>query len=270
MPRAGVNVPQASGNRIPWFYFVRFDLGSTYRYTTCPIDATLSIDGGSHTWTTYPMKVENLSQTSQSPLDISYISIGNLNQAWNLIAFGPSQFRELPVLVWLVQFDPTDFDNGVLTVVGSPEMFVGRTAGADMGKDGWLKITLNPHVSSWNTLALTIINPNCRYVYKDGDTCQYVGVLPSCLRTRSDCNAHGNLARFGGSDFMPSVDVSLQWGQQALNLSNNPLGPDPNTPADPPPAVNLTPLAAPRMRISHPHATIGDPDHFASDPLPKK
>lgn len=340
MPRGGVDVTQATGNLIPWQFFLKIELPSgTFRYTDYGYNVSANLDGGVQTYLAYPFKVENLSQTSQSPLDVSYVSIGNLDQAWNAKAFGTDAFREMPVSVWLVQFDPADFNNGILTPVGDPQMFVGRTAGADMGQDGWLKVTLNPHRSSWNSLALTVINPNCPYWYMDLDTCQYgplaaptglalspiggslgagtyfyqvtalgfagetlgstqqsitiagsqgvdltwnvvpfaksynvygrttgagklkianttlltyndvttgspsgalpstntTGLLPSCLRTRTDCAIHENLMHFGGADWMPDIDISLQWGAETLRLTTNPLGPDPNvTPLVPP------------------------------------
>lgn len=245
MPRAGVDATQAAGNLIPFEYFVRIDLpGGTIRYTTFGRDVTLDIDGSPQLWSAYQMQVASLSQTSESPLDVSYLSIGNLDQAWNLSAFGSDQFREIAAYVFLAQFDPAVFP-GTLTVLGKPKMFAGRTAGADQGADGWLKVTLNPYGASWNALTLTVINPNCRYFYKDAETCQYVGGLPTCLRTRSDCSVHGNLIHFGGADWMPQIDISLQWGSIAVAPTANPLGPLPNTIAVPPPSL----LGVPRMPV---------------------
>lgn len=38
----------------------------------------------------------------------------------------------------------------------------------------------------------------CNWTYKDGNTCQYVGTLPSCNKSIADCIVHNNSINFGG------------------------------------------------------------------------
>lgn len=45
---------------------------------------------------------------------------------------------------------------------------------------------------------------SCYWRYKDADTCGYAGTLPSCDKSVTDCEAHGNSARYGGFPGIPN------------------------------------------------------------------
>lgn len=219
MPRSGVSIPHATANVIPWEWFVRFDLAATYRYTTyAGGDLLLNIDGAPQTWVFHDMRVGALGQTTPHPLDVSWVDLANIDKVWSALAFGSTQFRDLPVFVWVVQFDPATYPQ-TITVLGSPKMFEGRIAGADQAEDGRLRIPINPHGAPWSKTALRMVEPKCPYDFKDSETCQYVGALTSCLRTRTDCAAHANLVHFGGADWMPDLGVELQWGSKTVSIS---------------------------------------------------
>lgn len=42
------------------------------------------------------------------------------------------------------------------------------------------------------------LSRTCNWKYKDGDTCQYAGTLPTCNKSLTDCQLHNNTINFGG------------------------------------------------------------------------
>jgi hypothetical protein len=243
MPRSSFSATDAAKSVIAFEYFVKIDLGATgvFRYTTRQQDLTANIDGAALLWSAYDVVVGNLSQAQQSPLEVSWIDIANLNNNWSALIFGATQVRLRPVTVWEVQFNPTD----MITILATPKLWEGVIDSADF--DGArVRISVVPYRTTWDKNALSIIEPRCPFDYK-GPRCQSTSTDPLCDRTRTACAAHvggngNNVAHFGGCDWLPAAGLDVAWGALLLSLTG---AGGPGGPFDP---ANM-PAPVPRMPV---------------------
>ena len=208
----GLPSADLAASRIQYQYFVRFDMPAptgVLRYTTKRDGYTGNIDGGVATWNHYDCKVGGLAQSSQNWLEVSTVSIANLNAVWTAVALN-GVLRDRPVYVWFVEFDKDNFT----TVVGKQKVFEGRIEGGRIGKRRAM-LSLKPHVFPMDVvLPPWVIGPHCPYRYK-GVLCKYAGALPTCDRTyagANGCVAHANTLNFGGARFSPKPNETLEWG----------------------------------------------------------
>lgn len=200
-------VPSATldGATVYFYDFVRFDFPSptnTLRYTNKPSGFVGNIDGGSQTWVAYDMRVGAVPQSMQSILDVGWLTLQNVDNVWSDILLNKVwEFR--PIYIWQGWFNPT-----TEAFVGNPKFYEGRTEKADY-ENGRVRVSFTPHRSGQNVLFPNrVIGPNCGYIFKDTETCQYVGATVVCDHTRAACAAMAggsNLAHFGGFDLLPSI-----------------------------------------------------------------
>ncbi len=223
MPRSLSGVPLAAiqANRVATAWFVKLEIpaGTFVYYTDRPtdfVDSSGLITASEAipdltTWSAYDVVVASVVQNQTSPLDISYIEIGNLNNVWStyLLSTG-TRFRN--VWIYFAWFDP-DTD----ALLGSMKMFEGKTDEATIGTR--IHIALVPHRTSWNALLpARRYLPTCQYLFKDPDTCANSGTDLTCARTLAACGSHngGNsatqVARFGGFVLLPPAGFKLVWG----------------------------------------------------------
>lgn len=224
MPRTGIDAAAAAANRIDFEYFLRIDLlAETIRYTTRPADLVYDIDGsGAQTWSYYDFQVGQIAQGVQSIMEVSFISIANLDAAWSPRIFGTDSPRDRPVYLYEVQLDKDDHE----TVLAITQMFGGRIEGAEFDGNR-VRISLVPKSPAFiPSAAGSTISPKCGYDYKDPDTCQAVSANTTCDKTRANCAINGNLVHFGGFDLMPDPEDTVTWGGTTIKIGP-PLSADP-------------------------------------------
>lgn len=220
MPRNLGTIPTSlpAANDVDWGYFVRLDIGGavgTKRFTDYRKgDQTLSIDGSSQLWSAADLRVGSLDQGRQNALSVSSIDFANLPESpetvgqWTTWANTPG-LRNVIVYVYVGWFDLAG------AFAGSYKIYEGRVDNHDLGRRAML--ALKPHIASWSKQApWAIPGPLCLYQYRDAQTCQYAGAEPAgettCGKTRANCVARGNQARFGGADLMPKKEEKIYWG----------------------------------------------------------
>ncbi len=231
-----ITVNDVSANQVNFFWFVQIEIpdDTFVRYTDMPSDFTGDeISGDNVTWTSYDFKVGTITQNQSSPLDVSYIDLGNADNIWSdYTLVDGARYRH--VKLWQAWFDP-DTD----AFIGSLMMYDGRTDEIHLGTRA--RIALSPHATPWSQMVpARRFLPTCTYVFKEENTCQYVGVDTVCLKTLADCQARtggSNEAHFGGFLNMPDPQTKITWG-------------DVHTLPDPQPwPFTILPLAVDRMPV---------------------
>lgn len=228
LPRdlGSIPVSATQANEAHWYWFVRLDFPAptgSLRYTNHPAgDKSLNIDGSTQTWVGSDgsdLQVDRLDQSQQSILSVSAISLTNINDGtgprFTILANtnwgdGTSGMRDKVVTIWQGWFDP---DTGAF--LGAIKLYEGTIDNHELGPRAM--IALKPFVTLWaRATPWAIPSPTCMYPYKDPLTCQYAGSEPvgesTCGKTRANCVARGNQARFGGCDLMPKPGDTVHWG----------------------------------------------------------
>lgn len=196
--------PDVDAKTVQFYNFARFDFPSPtgiLRYTNKPGGYTGSLDGGSATWTEYDFRFQDVSNSEQTIMDVSSVSIGNLNNTWSSLVLNTG-IEMRPVLLLQVWFN---IATGAVT--GNMRLYSGRMELARY-REGRFEISLIPHRYGFSQmLPGRVIGPTCGYVYGDTRTCQYPGPFTApydkCDHSRTACAARSNLAHFGGEDLIP-------------------------------------------------------------------
>jgi hypothetical protein len=225
----GISEATFQASTVNWFYFVKIEFPAvtpfsavTLRYTQRKGGFVGDIDGSSQTWDEYDFKVEGLAQSHDSILEVSSINLQNTDGFWTykMFAYG---LRGRWVTVYQVWLTPSL----IPTLVGKYILFQGQIDEAELTIRAQLSLT--PFRTPF---AITVpgrrYSDLCGYIYKDPATCQYVGAVPTCDRTRNGANgcnpAHANQSHFGGFDLLPKPNTTLTWGKAALgNVQKYPL-----------------------------------------------
>lgn len=253
MPRSNVDAATAAAVQQAWQWFLRFDFAAPLRYTDDPRGFTGNVDGTSQTWPFRIFLPGNLDQSSTDPMNVSTISMSNIDNVWSPIIFGSTTPRGVLASLYLVEYDPTD----LVTIKSKPLYYQGVIDSAEL--DGtWIKIALAPAPSYWALDILPTIEPRCMYDYKDPFTCQSTSPDPTCDRTRAACAGHtggSNLPHFGGSDLMPRTDLLIPFGSTFLQPPTGVPGVPPVIP--PPIAPPVPPMPPAPGPVRPPPIVIG-------------
>lgn len=196
--------PDLDAKTVQHYNFARFDFPSptgTIRYTNKPGGYTGNIDGVSATWTEYDFRFTDISNSQQTIMDVSSISIANLNNTWSGLMLNIG-IEMRPILLLQVWFN---ISTGATT--GKMRFYSGRMEVARY-QTGRVEISVVPHRYGLSQmLPGRIIGPTCGYIYGDPRTCQYpgpfTGDFESCDHSRTHCQARSNLVHFGGEDLIP-------------------------------------------------------------------
>lgn len=191
------------------------------RYTNRASDWTGDLDGSSQTWKggeLSGLRVERISQSNTSVLDVSTISFLNLfdtgvagHAIWTQreMQFG---LAGRTVTVYDAWWDPDDdSDSGF---VDKFVLFKGRIGATEHAVRSTL--TLVPFRTPYNIPTGRVMSDKvCAFALArefKGPLCQYAGGDTSCTGTIPDCTAKGNIEHFGGFPKMLKPNTTLNWG----------------------------------------------------------
>jgi hypothetical protein len=237
----GLSASALSDRQILGFVFVYLGIdagdGGPFYFTEKAGGFVGDVDGsGSHTWAnTGLVGFGGLSNDAQTPEAVSWVELRNVNtgQPGTAGAEGVWYSRMIdgilrgkPATVWRVWFA----SNG--TIAGKWKLIDGFID--DISGGPTIRVSISPGKFPWlNWLPTMTIGPTCPYVYK-GANCGYTGGLASCRRTFTDCDNHGNTARFGGWQHLPKPGDKITWGAVITQVSGAPIGTNTGVPITPP------------------------------------
>ena len=178
---------------VQMFDFMRLDLPSPngiIRLTNYPNGYVGDIDGaGSQTWTHADLTVSSLTWAQQKPQDVSWVDIWNADNVWSTLLLNYDlEFK--PVRLWQGWFNPATG-----AIYGRPQLWAGRTEHVAVMAGLGVRLSL---VADRSQLAITApfmsCLPSCQNVFKDGDSCQYAGIVKPASLTVSDGGIGGKNA----------------------------------------------------------------------------
>lgn len=185
----------------------------TFRFaqvTKLPSGWLGDLDGTNQVWSPYDWVPEGLSNTNDSILEISAVSLGNIKGTWTGYDIGYN-LQGRRVTIWRAQFEVDD-----TTLKGKTILFQGKTD--EISCKDRARMTLIPFRSAFDVQipSATYERDLCMHLrnYK-GPFCQYVGDMPSCsgqLEGANGCRAHDNIIHFGAFPAMRKRGESVVWG----------------------------------------------------------
>lgn len=187
--------------------------GITFRFaqnTQMEIEITLNIDGADELWSPYDWVPEGLSNTNNSILEISAVSLGNISGGWTVYDLGWG-LQGRRVTIYRVQFEADD-----VTIKGVTILFQGRVD--EISCKDRARMTLIPFRSGFDVLLPTApySRTMCMHLRNYmGPFCQYAGELTTCsglLDGPNGCRDHDNIIHFGAFPGLPKAGTSVVWG----------------------------------------------------------
>jgi hypothetical protein len=182
-----------------WAWFVKFEIASpvgTKRFTDYPNDIAINVDGTVQTWLESGANVGPINQAKSGAATVSWIEMPNMDTLWAQWANIPGLKGTLVTIYVGVWSSASIYDGAyVVAIMEIDEHLVSN----------WAQLTLvPPRSTNWAKMSLgSPIGALCPYDFTDPNTCQYVGGLANCMKTRDDCVAHANQINFGGQDLLP-------------------------------------------------------------------
>lgn len=261
MPSLRSGLPDLTKNVFDdWSWFLKAVVGgTTYRWTDQArntVDGFIgNIDGTSQTWSERYLIIPQVSFDSSGARMVNYFQMDNVDYVPSGLANSPG-LRGSPFELWLAYF----LADGV-TIDGTPQKI---TAGSldDSSHKLISQVTMKPLSTSWGRLAIGPPNgPLCPYIFKDPDTCQYVGANTNCDKTRTDCTTNKlNQVHFGGNDLSPAAGTKVTWQYQEIDPSSASVQSPPPPPPTPDPVTTPPP--------THRRAVGGPPPANTPPPSP--
>lgn len=153
-------------------------------------------------YTAFPISHESIRTSTEMAVDATRVLVGVVDSTIIGLLFRHDGLRRAKVTI-LTVFDGLldDPDNKIISFEG----YVSHAAISEQVAS--IEVTSKFDVQDIRLPRRVYLRDRCAWIYKDSNTCQYTGPLPTCdksLDGNNGCRAHSNTARFGGFPAIPS------------------------------------------------------------------